>query len=153
MRIAKRTEQQLAQFAPMVPSKKDLINRATVYLTVQSVMKVHCSPCNPHNMYCWWERCVVHVYIRICVHGYIREVVLFMLISEKLCCSCLYKKLCCSCLYQRSFVFHVYISSCVVVVLSGPSVTVVIDRSRSEGEEVVFINIRCCVWGPGWILL
>ena len=30
-------------------------------------------------------------------------------------------------------------------VVSGPSVTVVIDRSRSEGEEVVFINIRCCV--------
>uniref|UniRef100_A0A8C5F4K8 TNFR-Cys domain-containing protein n=1 Tax=Gadus morhua TaxID=8049 RepID=A0A8C5F4K8_GADMO len=26
----------------MVPSKKDLINRGTVYLTVQSVMKVHC---------------------------------------------------------------------------------------------------------------
>ena len=65
------------------------------------------------------------------------DVVLFMLISEVV-------------LFMlidiREVVLFMFISEVVYSqVVSGSSVTVVIDRSRSEGEEVVFINIRCCV--------
>ena len=49
------------------------------------IIKRKHSPCNLH-MLCWWERCVVHVYII--------AVVLFMFVSEKLCCSCLYQRSC-----------------------------------------------------------
>jgi hypothetical protein len=66
----------------------------------------------------------VHFYIRSCgVQFYIRSLV-FMFISE-VWCSC--------------FISEVVYSQ----VLSGSSVTVVIDRSRSEGDEVVYIRIKC----------
>ena len=92
-----------------------------------------------------------------CVH---ENVVLSMFISEKLCCSCLYQKLCCSCLYQKlccSCWYQKLCCSCLYQKLCTlrlcSSVTVVIDRSRSEGEQVVFIKISRSVWAPGWILL
>ena len=56
---------------------------------------------------------------------FISEVVLFMFISE---------------------VVFMFISEVVYSqVVSASSVTVVIDRSWSEGEEVMYSNIRCSV--------
>jgi hypothetical protein len=137
----------------MVLSKLALTNRSNA-LTVQSVTQVHLLLQPPYVVLflfmfdvllfmsieklccsCLYQSCVVHVYIRSCVvHVYIR-VVFFMFISEVVLF-----------MFISEVVLFMFTSEVVYSqVLSGSSVTVVIDRSRSEGDEVVYTHIKCCV--------
>ena len=120
----------------MVLSKQAIL-RSSNALPVQSVKQVHllfngdaphATPicCVDEDAVLFMSDVLLFISEVVLLFMFISEVVLFMFISE--------------------VVLFMFISEVVYSqVVSGSSVTVVIDRSRSEGEEVVYINRRCSV--------